>query len=272
MWLRALLLLSNSRNSALTMAITQAELTQAEHKGDFARSAPSCRIVFWNVKNKDLTSAVCSLANSAMADVVVLNENRVPSTDMLCALREDVSSDFYIPKLIENRFHCFCRNPGLDLSEVHAGLRTSVRKFKLGKHVTLLALVHGPDLRNYDSAERDSFAQRLAGEMRFVMEEKKIDKLILLGDFNMNPYDRGMNLAAGLNAMMTRSCVARGSRQHQYVGSGDTPSFDHSIVPQCGDSDRRRRVFIDEQEGPSEHQEFLRPYFPIIVTFGADHE
>jgi hypothetical protein len=38
--------------------------------------------------------------------------------------------------------------------------------------------------------------------------------MIVLGDFNMNPYDRGMNLAKGLNAMMTRQCIAKGFRTH----------------------------------------------------------
>ena len=176
---------------------------------------PLSRILFWNVNNRDLTNAVCFLASSTIADVVVLNENPVPGADTLRALQENVSGDFYIPKpAIEERFHCFCRNLQLDLSEVHSGIRNSVRRFKLGKHEALLALVHGLDFRNYDSAARDSFAQRLAQDMRFAIADKKINKLILLGDFNMNPYDSGMNLAAGLNAMMTRSCVDRKTRRH----------------------------------------------------------
>jgi exonuclease III len=69
-------------------------------------------------------------------------------------------------------------------------------------------------MRNYDSEERQSFAHRLAAEIRFVKEQQKNDKLIILGDFNMNPYERGMNLAAGLNAMMTKKCVQSGTRRH----------------------------------------------------------
>jgi exonuclease III len=71
----------------------------------------------------------------------------------------------------------------------------------------------GVDPRNYDPATRQSRAQSLADEMRFVKEPQNNNKLILLGDFNMNPYDTGMNLAAGLNAMMTKSCVAKGFRR-----------------------------------------------------------
>jgi len=173
------------------------------------------RIIFWNVNNKDLTGTVCSLADSTMADVIVLNENKIPSADTLRELQGNVSNDFFIPRAVsEKRFHCFCRNPELDMSEVHEGFRTSVRKLKLEGHMTLLALVHGVDIRNYDQETRQSFAQSLARDLNFIRKDKQTEKLFLLGDFNMNPYDRGMNLAAGLNAMMTRSCVAKGIRRH----------------------------------------------------------
>ena len=79
---------------------------------------------------------------------------------------------------------------------------------------TLLVLVHGVDIRNYDREARQEFAQLLANDLRFFQEEKKTNKLILLGDFNMNPFERSMNLAAGLNAMMTKTCVEPGSRTY----------------------------------------------------------
>ncbi len=175
------------------------------------------RIIFWNVNKKDLTSLVCSIAKSNDADVVVLNENKVPIPDMLQALQASVSPDFYCPESTpssEGRFHCFCKNRDLDLSELHALPRTSVRKINIGQHRVLLALVHGVDMRNYDVEARQSSAQSLISSMEFIKEQQKTNKLIFLGDFNMNPYERAMNLAAGLNAMMTKSCVTKGSRRH----------------------------------------------------------
>ena len=173
------------------------------------------RIIFWNVNKKDLTDSVCAIAASTDADVVVLNENIVSSADTLQRLQKSVSENFYRPEASpEGRFHCFCKKRALDLSEVHAGFRTSVRKFKIGRHRLLLALVHGVDPRNNDSETRQSAIQSLASDMRFVKEQQDTKKLVLLGDFNMNPYDRGMNLPAGLNAMMTRACTKRGHRKH----------------------------------------------------------
>lgn len=177
------------------------------------------RIIFWNVHKKDLTDLVCSITISTNADVVVLIENDVPIEKVLQELQKNVSEDFYYPNVISKsaqRFHCFCKNRELDLSENHSGLgnRTSVRKFQIGHHKTLLVLVHGVDIRNYDPETRQSFAQQLADEARFIQKDKGTNKLILLGDFNMNPFDRGMNLAAGLNAMMTKACVKSRSRTY----------------------------------------------------------
>jgi exonuclease III len=173
------------------------------------------RIIFWNVNRKDLTVFVCALAKSTKADVIVLNENLVESSETLNALKQNVSDDFYIPlPLLEKRFHCFCRKPNLDMSEVHSGERSSVRNFRIGSHRVLLVLVHGVDIRNNDAETCQTFAQSLASDISLIKEQQNTNKLVVLGDFNMNPYDRGMNLAPGWNAMMTRSCVAPGSRRH----------------------------------------------------------
>ena len=173
------------------------------------------RIVFWNLKRKNLTSLVCDLALATNADILVLNECSVPIHTTLKALASRVDKNFFVPKSnSEDRFHCFCRNSAFDLIEVHKGFRTSVRKLCLGAKPALLGLVHGIDMRNYDSENRQAFAQSLAEEIRFVKSEQGHNRLILLGDFNMNPYDRGMNLATGLNAMMTRTCVAAGQRTY----------------------------------------------------------
>lgn len=175
------------------------------------------RILFWNVNKKDLTSLVCLIAASTNADIIVLAENSVSSNDTLLALKTNVSQNFYFPKVIskpDQKFHCFCRNPKLGLSETHKSGRTSVRKLKIGHQNTLLVLVHGVDIRNYDKEARQEYAHILASDLRFLQDEKKTNKLILLGDFNMNPFERGMNMASGLNAMMTKTCVKLGSRKH----------------------------------------------------------
>ena len=173
------------------------------------------RFVFWNVNNKDLTHSVSAIAKSTKADVIFLTENSVPIYRTLDALRKNVTETFFIPKeILKGRFHCFSRSSQLDMSEVHSENRISIRRWRLGEEKALLVLVHGVDMRNYDSNARQSFAQTIAELIRFVSSEQKTKNVVIMGDFNMNPYDPGMNLAAGLNAMMTKKCVAAGVRKN----------------------------------------------------------
>lgn len=175
-----------------------------------------CKILFWNVNRKELSSTISKIANSTNADVIVLCEPSNQSDLTLQVLQQEVSKDFISPYSNSiDRFHCFIRSKNLDLTELHKGKRTSYTKLNIGGETNLiLGLIHGPDLRNYDSAARQSFAERLGEEARFVISEKRNNKMMLLGDFNMNPYDRAMNLASGYNAMSTKACTHAKKRTH----------------------------------------------------------
>lgn len=175
-----------------------------------------CRILFWNVNKKELSSTISKIADSTNADIIVLCEPNDQSDLTLQALQQEVSEGFISPySNSTNRFRCFMRSESLDLTELHKGRRSSYIKLNIGGPGNLiLGLIHGPDLRNYDSSTRQSFAEKLGEEVRFVIAEKRNNKMILLGDFNMNPYDRAMNLASGYNAMSTRACIHAKKRTH----------------------------------------------------------
>lgn len=202
---------SNSSRSTAQGIRILTKATDREQQPDYARYS-SPRVLFWNVHNRDLTDTVCCIAGSVEADVIILVENSVSSSTTLMALQQNVCREFYIPSSItERRFHCFCRNERLDLAELHSAPRSSYRRFRIGDELTLLCCIHGLDMRNYDTYARNSFAQDLANDLRFVSDDKGIGKIAIIGDFNMNPYDSGMNLATGFNAMMTKTCVAKGA-------------------------------------------------------------
>lgn len=197
------------------------------------------RILFWNVGKRDLTDIVCTLVGDHSVDVVVLNENEVLIEQTLVKLRLHVSETFSAPlHRPSKRFHCFSRDSKLNMGEAHFGDRMSVRHLTIGKHRVLLALVHGIDVRNNDANYRQEFAHLLSAEVRFVQEQQKIRGVIMLGDFNMNPYDAVMNLATGFNAMMTRDCVGPGVREYR-----DT-NYDLYYNPMWG-------LFGDNTAGPA---------------------
>lgn len=163
----------------------------------------SVRILFWNVNNRNLTHLVCEVVDSRDVDVVVLNEISGTDSGALLTFLRNVDPNFYKPSSSEERFYSFCRKRGLDMQELNDGFRFSVRRLSFGPNPILLAIIHGVDVRNHDAESRQSIAEEFADELRHIKSLHDTDRVIVLGDFNMNPFDRVMNLARGLNAMMT---------------------------------------------------------------------
>lgn len=167
---------------------------------------------------------VCSIGNTHDPDVIILLESGATAPQLQSDLEAKVDPGFFKPPSSERsqeRFQCFCRNRALDLSEVHVSHRASFRTLQIGQHHCILGMVHLPDMRNNDLEERQASVHDLRSNMGIVGQEQGTDSFVLIGDFNLNPFDRPMNLASGFNAMMTRECTkrktrTRGDNQHDF--------------------------------------------------------
>jgi len=173
------------------------------------------KILFWNLNKKDLCGHVCEAAKSSSSDVVVLIESSVAPAQALDALQSDVSPSFYYPLCTQGRFQLFCRDASLNLAEIYGGNRVSLRRFSYAGTKLILGLVHVVDRWNWDEKNQLIQVSLLAAEIRDKEAQEGHRRTILIGDFNMNPFDQVMNMAAGMNAMMTAKCVERGSRTLQ---------------------------------------------------------
>ena len=169
-------------------------------------------ILFWNLNKKDLRSDICEIAKSSSSDVVVVIESSVPAADMLTTFRSEVSPSFHCPRCTPSRFQLFCRDVSLDLAEIYVSKRVSLRQLSYAGTELILGLIHGVDKRNWDAENQSSQVSLLANDIRQKEEEFGHSRTILIGDFNLNPFDKAMNIATGMNAMMTTKCVEPGSR------------------------------------------------------------
>jgi endonuclease/exonuclease/phosphatase (EEP) superfamily protein YafD len=146
---------------------------------------------------------------------VVLLENGVTRQATLNQLKSVVSPTFILPPASLGRFQVFTRNADLDLSQVHGGERISLRRLRYSGTELLLGIVHAVDKLNWDQANQSHQIQLLVAELSRHETALKHDRTMLIGDFNMNPFDQAMNMATGMNAMMTVKCVQRLTRKLQ---------------------------------------------------------
>ncbi|HXQ33744.1 MAG TPA: hypothetical protein VN843_07015, partial [Anaerolineales bacterium] len=101
--------------------------------------------------------------------------------------------------------------------------RLTVRRLLFPQHPEiLLAAVHFFDKRNWTEADQLAEAINLANDI--IKTESKFGhtRTILVGDLNMNPFDKAVVAANGLHGVMTRN-IAR--EQTRTVASRDYPFF-----------------------------------------------
>jgi endonuclease/exonuclease/phosphatase family metal-dependent hydrolase len=173
----------------------------------------SIRILFWNVHKHDLCEEVSLLAKDLLIDTVVLLEHGGDPRSYLLWLQQRADPHFAIPNHISSRFLVLSRIPFPDFEEVLPSSRFSIRRFRHQNEYALLALFHGLDPINYNIDNRSRLARELSRDLREAMKLHQTNKALIVGDFNLNPYDSVMNDVTGLNAMMTKSCVTKGARK-----------------------------------------------------------
>lgn len=178
-----------------------------------SRETDFLRILFWNAHKHDLSNEVSTLAKDFAVDVLILIEYSGNPEAALALLRQNVDPAFEIPGHTNEKFIIISRNTFPDFKEVFYSRRFTIRKFLHEGSTALLAVLHGLDPINYDINTRSSFACEMLRDLRQVMKVHQTNKVVIVGDFNLNPYDAVMNQAAGFNAMMTKICVTKGVRK-----------------------------------------------------------
>ena len=170
------------------------------------------RILFWNAHKHDLCEEISLLAKDLLVDIVVLLEYGGDPKSYLLWLQQRADSRFAIPDHMSSRFLVLSRITSPDFEEVFPSSRFSIRRFRHQNGFALLALFHGYDPINYNIDNRSRLAREMSRDLREAMKLHQTNKALIIGDFNLNPYDSVMNDVTGLNAMMTKSCVAKGAR------------------------------------------------------------
>jgi hypothetical protein len=186
---------------------------------------PQLNVLFWNVKKKDLTEQIVNLARSKEVDILVLAENKIKSLHLIKALNTEGAYYFQdhplanCPKItIVTRFHYDLIEP-IDVDP----RRMTTRLVRLITGETFLfTALHYLDKGNFTAESQEQNAYLTAKRLIDIEFERGINRHIVVGDFNMNPFEKGMIGVLGFHGTMSSQVASVGSRIVQDI---DYPYF-----------------------------------------------
>src|SRR5262249_17915255 len=161
---------------------------------------------FWNIREKPLLARVTRLVTRHAVDVVVLAECVAAPADVLGTLNAIGGSVWVRSNSLNDRVLVFNReaagapigrfngfNNGLTICELRPPARPSL----------VLAALHFPSKHGWSEEDQLSFAPLMAATVERIEDQIAVHRTVMVGDFNMNPFDPSMVSGFGFHALMT---------------------------------------------------------------------
>jgi endonuclease/exonuclease/phosphatase (EEP) superfamily protein YafD len=196
--------------------------------------------LFWNLNRLPRQDVVAQLVAQHGVDVLILAESEIPDAMMLGALTREAGRDFQKPWSLSKRIHVFTCLPEPSLTTVMGSEldRLTIHRLIIGSRDILLAAVHLQSKLYLSDEEQFHATFELATEIRRVEAVYGHRRTVVVGDFNMNPFEAGLISSFAFHSVMTREIAAKG---HRVVSGREYPFF---YNPMWG-------FFGDQTPGPS---------------------
>jgi hypothetical protein len=171
-------------------------------------------VLFWNFNCKlpDPETILADVVAGLCVDLLALTESTTDPDRLLEALRH-TDPNFDQAHVDHPRFQLFTRFEGARLTGFAEDDRLSVSRLRLaGRKEILFGVLHLFDRRNYDRDAQHTLGLSVYNTLYAAEEAAGHVRTIVVGDFNMNPFEKGILDGNGFGAMATRSLAARHTR------------------------------------------------------------
>ena len=152
------------------------------------------RFLFWNVNKNKPFEEIKNIVETYHVDIIILSEVKFNLALLVQELNHK-NNDFYLPSPI---FQCdkikfITRFKDDFLIPISEERRYSIAHLKVPLLEDILICgVHIPDKLHNSEVDRDEFSRIFVDEIKRVEIAQNINKTIIVGDFNMNPYEVSM--------------------------------------------------------------------------------
>ncbi|MFI5382385.1 MAG: endonuclease/exonuclease/phosphatase family protein [Tepidisphaerales bacterium] len=174
--------------------------------------------LFWNIAKKPLEQAITRLVAKHRVDFLMLAESELDPPSLVAQLAASVGTPYTFQPSDRRKLQVYSGSATGRVVEQYVdptGALT-VRRLDLpAAPGILVAILHMVSKVNWSITAQAMHSVELAGDIRRVEGDVGHTRTLLVGDFNMNPFEPGVVGMQALHAVMTRHQLRRGSRTVQ---------------------------------------------------------
>ncbi len=189
-------------------------------------------VLFWNIGKKDVAAEVVALTLQHNTDVLVLIENTIPVNELLLGLNASGNRYFFCKSNVRGiSIYTSFNNASFEQKDTSSAF-VSLVELKMLRKTLLFGAVHLPSKLTAGSAAHHAFVVRhVRKEIEDVEQASGHSNTILVGDFNMNPFEEGMVQPDAFNAAMCRQIAGNYKRSVSGIGTGGSVGYKYFYNP-----------------------------------------
>lgn len=168
------------------------------------------KYLFWNTNKKKINSYLLSLIENLSCDIIALAEYQDDMEELLNMLHSKGIRLYHVPKMGCDRLDIITK---YHYEEIETFQEENHYTIKCLPHDTLgiqiVAFVHLPSkmyATTHDNLEQLMIIRNAVEKTETILESRKT---LIVGDFNINPFEESMVSAAGLHSLACRKVVSR---------------------------------------------------------------
>lgn len=169
--------------------------------------------LFWNIKRNPIQEIIGDIVEAHEVDFVILAECNVGEVTLLRELNRN-NSTFSVSGPARGKIHVYVRFPKNWLRALRTTLDLSICQLEnpITNSKTIIAAAHLPSKRHYGTDELANIAFESREEIESVEREVCHSNTIVVGDLNMNPFEKGVVSFGGFHSVMDKKVALKGSR------------------------------------------------------------
>lgn len=169
--------------------------------------------LFWNAGKRAIRAELTDLIDQTNANFIALAEFIDDDADLLRELNRRKLYFAALPTIGCKKIRIFVDFPLSAITHRRETTRYTIKEIVLPGHAPLLvALVHLPSKLQRSEDDQQLIAMDFKRELEQTEMEANHRNTIAFGDFNMNPFDKGMTSAGAMNSLPCSRTASIGHR------------------------------------------------------------
>ncbi len=197
------------------------------------------RFLFWNTYKRDLTEQIVRLCHDYDVDVLILAENGAEDSKIVEWLNRGVERQYFAlyPQFDRitfiHRYPEFCFEPLFKEPQMSSfSVPNILLRPPTGDEILLVA-IHLPSKLYAENSDQEYYSRETMNEIRFFEAERGHKRTVVVGDFNMNPFETGLTAFDAFHSVMDRRIVLKEQRS---IRNNDSTFFYNPMWRLMGNS------------------------------------